>query len=73
MYQVTATGILSVHGVDKKRTIPGKMTISNGEIQVSAAFKVACVDHRIKIPKLMFTKIAEQINIKVEGKFNQLK
>lgn len=73
VYQVTATGILSVHGVDKKRTIPGKISISNGEIQVYAAFKVACVDHKIKIPKLMFTKIAEQINIKVEGKFNQLK
>lgn len=73
VYNVTVTGMLTVHGVDKKRTVPGKISISNGQIEVSTEFKVACVDHGIKIPKLVFTKIAEQINIKVSGKFNQLK
>lgn len=73
VYNVTVTGILTVHGVDKKRTVPGKISISNGQAEVSTEFKVACVDHGIKIPKLVFTKIAEQINIKVTGKFNQLK
>jgi hypothetical protein len=72
-YAVTVTGVLSVHGVDKKRTIPGKVTISNGVVQISTEFKVACVDHDIKIPKLVFTKIAEFITIKAEGKLNPLK
>ncbi|ETZ21501.1 YceI family protein [Pedobacter sp. V48] len=72
-YAVTVTGILSVHGVDKKRTIPGKVTVTNGVVQISSEFKVACVDHNIKIPKLVFTKIAEFITIKAEGKFNSLK
>ncbi|NQX43040.1 YceI-like domain-containing protein [Pedobacter steynii] len=73
IYNVTVTGMLTVHGIDKKRTVPGKISISNGQVAVSTEFKVACVDHGIKIPKLVFTKIAEQINIKVSGKFNQLK
>ena len=73
VYNVTVTGMLTVHGIDKKRTVPGKISISNGQVEVSTEFKVACVDHGIKIPKLVFTKIAEQINIKVSGKFNQLK
>lgn len=73
IYNVTVTGMLTVHGIDKKRTVPGKISISNGQVEVSTEFKVACVDHGIKIPKLVFTKIAEQINIKVSGKFNQLK
>lgn len=72
-YAVTVTGVLSVHGVDKKRTIPGKVSINNGVIQISTVFKVACVDHDIKIPKLVFAKIAEFITIKAEGKFNSLK
>jgi len=72
-YGVTVTGVLSVHGVDKKRTIPGKVIISNGVVQISTEFNVACVDHNIKIPKLVFAKIAEFITIKAEGKFNPLK
>nr|WP_068892206.1 YceI family protein [Pedobacter panaciterrae] len=72
-YAVTVTGILSVHGIDKKRTIPGKVTINNGIVQISTEFKVACIDHDIKIPKLVFTKIAEFITIKTEGKLNPLK
>lgn len=73
VYDVTVTGTLNVHGVDKKRTIPGKITVNNGQLQISTAFKVACVDHGIKVPRLVFAKIAEQISIKTEGKFNQIK
>lgn len=73
VYPVTVNGTLSVHGVDKTRSVPGKITVSNGEVQVSTEFKVACVDHNIQVPKLVFAKIAEQISIKVEGKFNPKK
>lgn len=73
VYNVTVNGILTVHGVDKKRSIPGKITISNGQLQISTEFKVACVDHGIKVPRLVFAKIAEQITIKADGKFSQIK
>lgn len=72
-YTVVVNGTLAVHGVDQKRSIPGKISIKNGMMQISTEFKIACADHRIKIPKLVFTKIAEQISIKVDGKLNLLK
>jgi len=72
-YNVTVNGTLSVHGVDKKRTIPGRLTIKDGVVQISTEFKVACVDHNIDIPKLVFTKIAEFISVKVDGKLSPLK
>lgn len=72
-YDVTVNGVLSVHGVDQKRSIPGKISIKNGTVQISTAFKVACANHKIKIPTLVFTKIAEQISVKAEGKLNLLK
>ncbi|WP_316791748.1 YceI family protein [Pedobacter frigoris] len=72
-YTVVVNGTLSVHGVDQKRSIPGKISIKNGMIQINTEFKVACADHHIKIPKLVFTKIAEQITIKVDGKLNPIK
>lgn len=73
VYEVRATGILDVHGVGQRRTIQGRFTVLNGQVQLDAQFKVACVDHKIKVPKLVFTKIAEQIDIRISGKFNSLK
>lgn len=72
-YLVNVKGTLSVHGVDRQRTIAGKLTIRNGEIGLFTEFKVACADHKIKIPTLIITKVAEVISVKVEGKLSPLK
>lgn len=72
-YDVTVKGVLSVHGVDKPRSITGKLIINGGVLQIGTEFKVACEDHRIKIPTLIITKVAEVINIKVDGQLNILK
>ena len=72
-HNVSVTGLLSVHGVDKMRTIPGKLSIKDGIIQIFTEFKVACADHKIKIPTLIVTKVAEVISIKVDGKLNPVK
>ncbi|MBC7913937.1 MAG: YceI family protein [Pyrinomonadaceae bacterium] len=65
-YTVTATGNLLIHGVLKQRTIPGKITVSNGKAKLISAFDVACAEHSIKIPKLVFTKVAEVIKVNIE-------
>lgn len=72
-YPVVVNGILSVHGIHQKRSLPGKISIQNGIMQIITEFKVACTDHHIKIPKLVFTKIAEEISIKVDGKLSIIK
>lgn len=72
-YNVNVTGVLSLHGVDKQRTIPCKVSVRGGVIRVESQFKVACVDHNIDIPKLVFAKIAESISVKLNGQFNQVK
>lgn len=66
-YIVNAKGILSVHGVDQPRTITGKITIKNGAINLFSTFDVACATHQIKIPSLVFTKIAEIIKVTIQG------
>jgi len=72
-YSVNVNGVLSVHGVDKQRTIPCKLVVKNGVVNVEAQFKVACADHNITIPRLVFTKIAESISVRISGQFNALK
>ncbi|MEJ5993496.1 YceI family protein [Pedobacter sp. Du54] len=71
-YNVSAKGTLNVHGVNQVRTINGKITIKNKIASLSSAFNVSCADHQIKIPSLVFTKIAEVIQVKVQGSLNQL-
>lgn len=69
-YNVTAKGTLTVHGVSKARNIAAKVLIREGTVNISAAFDVACADHNIDIPTLVFTKIAKVISVKVNGTLN---
>lgn len=68
-YPVTVKGILTVHGVDKARSIPGKIIVKNGIVQVQSAFDVACADHQIKIPTIVFNKIAEVIRVNITASY----
>jgi hypothetical protein len=71
-YPVLAKGVLTVHGVDKPRTIAGRIIIKNGIPTLSSTFDVACAAHEIKIPSLVFTKIAEVIKVTIQGTLTSL-
>ena len=64
---VTVTGKLTIHGVDKDRTIPGVITVKNGVISISSKFDVTCKEHGIKIPTMLAEKVAEVVSINVSG------
>jgi len=68
-YPVTASGVFETHGVRQARTVPGTITVANGAITLNSEFMVACKDHRIDIPKLVFQNIAETIKIKVTAAY----
>ncbi len=63
-YDVSAVGTFDLHGVKKERTLPGKLTVQGDKITLQADFQVALVDHKIEVPKLVFAKIAEVIDVK---------
>ncbi|WP_316769309.1 YceI family protein [Pedobacter frigiditerrae] len=71
-YNVNAKGTLSVHGVDQARNITGKLAIRNGVVSLYSNFDVVCAAHQIKIPSLVFTKIAEVIKVTIQGTLNPL-
>jgi len=67
-YAVEVSGTFEVHGVEQERTDKGTITISeDGVISSSAVFMVKCVDHKIKIPKLVIKNIAEEIEVTVDA------
>ena len=66
-YPVTAAGELDIHGVKHKRTISATIEVKGESIKLISKFKVKLVDHNIEIPTLVFNKIAEELDVTLEG------
>ena len=65
-YKVTVTGKLNIHGVEMDRTITGTIKVKGGNIQMISTFKVRNDDHNIKIPTIVASKIAEELDVNVD-------
>ncbi|GAB3176912.1 YceI family protein [Telluribacter humicola] len=63
-HEVTATGAFTVHGVTQNRTLKGQLVVKDKAISISSDFEVALADHKIEVPKIVFMKIAQVIQVK---------
>lgn len=63
IYDVSATGVLNIHGVNKKRLLKGRLQVTDEGFTLNTKFDVLLADHKIKIPRLVFNKIAERIAV----------
>lgn len=60
---VRAKGRLLIRGVSKERIIKAQIVIKDNEILVSAIFDVPLDDHDIRIPRLVYQKIAPVVTV----------
>ncbi len=67
VYQVTVKGKLTIHGIIQERTITGTITVKEGSILLESNFIVKNSDHKIEIPSLVATKIADELDVKVKA------
>lgn len=65
-YEVRAKGQLDIHGVKQERIIKGKMVIGPDRIGITAAFTVLLEDHQIRVPQIVYQKIAEEIEVDMD-------
>lgn len=72
-YDISATGVFSIHGVNKQHTEKGKAVIKDGKINITSEFKVAVKDHNITIPKIVMANIAEVVDVKINADYNPYK
>jgi YceI-like domain len=70
-YYVRAKGMFSLHGVQKERIIKGTVIINNGNISIDTMFIVKLEDHDIKVPKIVYEKIAEEIKVVISISFKR--
>ena len=64
-YPITASGKLTVHGVEKEYSEKGTVTVKGGAITLDSSFKTSIADHKIEIPKLVIQNIAETVAVKL--------
>lgn len=68
-YPVTVDGELTMHGVTKRVTATGTLTIAKGKISVTSSTAIKLADYRIERPSLVAEKIAETIDIKINCQY----
>lgn len=65
-YRASAHGMLSIHGVERERDVDCLATRVGIDLRIRCAFTVALSDHDIPIPKLMFMKIDEVMELDLD-------
>lgn len=62
-YRVTATGTMSIHGIDREIEVNGTLTDKDDTLNIHTEFVVSLTDYNIEIPQIMFLKIEEDMQL----------
>ena len=68
-YNVTATGKLKIHGVEKDITEKGTVTVvKEGQVKLKSEFNVTLADYSIETPKILGQEMTEdKVLVKIEA------
>ena len=69
VFQLTTSGILSLHGKEKEINEKGTIEISKEKITLTTEFNVAISDFNIKIPQLLFNNVADTVQVKLKANY----
>ena len=70
-FKLQVKGKLTIHGVEKNRIIEVKCRwLENGKLLAEARFIVPLEDHDIEIPRIVYRKIAEEIQVSVSAELS---
>ncbi len=67
VYNVTVTGTMDMHGVQKQITIPGTITVKGGVLFVYAKFNVKIADYNVKLPSFLSMNVADNVDVTVKA------
>jgi len=62
-----AKGLLEIHGQSVERIIEVELDIDDEKLTYTSVFLVPLMDHDIDLPQIVYQKIAESINVTVDG------
>ncbi|RYD57329.1 MAG: YceI family protein [Sphingobacteriales bacterium] len=64
-YDVRVKGKLKIHGLEQERIINSRIVVKNGKISIASDFIVSLADYSIKIPRVVYDKLAPDINVTI--------
>ncbi len=70
---IRAKGKLNVHGIQQERIINVELIKKGDSFTFSSNFNVMLADHGITIPRIVYQKISETINVNVSGNLKMKK
>jgi polyisoprenoid-binding protein YceI len=62
-YAIEALGSATIHGITRPIELKGSIVSTGNTLSLSCQFEIKLVDYQIKIPKIVFAKIAEVIKV----------
>lgn len=65
-YEVEVKGSMSIHGVTRGQTVKGKIIKTDNGLRIQSQFNINLLDHNIEIPKFMFLKISEIMDMHLD-------
>jgi polyisoprenoid-binding protein YceI len=71
-YPVTASGKLSIHGVEKQVNEKGTVTVSKEQITLQSEFNVSLKDYNIETPKILGQEMtSESVQVKIKASLKE--
>lgn len=65
LYEVQASGKMTMHGVTRDVSAPGFITVNAGGILLTSSFLINPQDYKVEIPGLVAGKIARELDVSV--------
>lgn len=66
-HDVTCTGKMNIHGVEKDVTIKGTLTVDMNKVILASTFRIAFADYKIVIPELQKGVIPDDTEVKINA------
>lgn len=73
VYNVDASGDLTIHGVTKPFRGPGHVTVKDGKGIMNTSFDIAIADFGIQVPKIVRDNIAKTVKVSLNADLQSLK
>jgi len=73
VYKVATEGKMTIHGVENPFAAEGTVTVDGMLFRVQVSFPIKLSDYKIKIPKIMFYKIDETMDLQLNFYLRQTK
>ena len=65
-FRVTVQGTLGIHGVERDRSVTCDLSPIGAGYRVQCSFQVLLTDHEIGVPKVMFLKLNNEIQLELD-------